>query len=125
MVSCDQPVGPYLHRHPVCPVDSKKNAKGFVETWRGYNLQMDTADSGIPVSCPLNLGLNALLERIFCNRRVKVPRGGAEYPGGRRLRILVARLLVRKGILMAGEIDHPNVGLPPTSTTCIGPNKPR
>lgn len=34
-------------------VGSKKNAKGFVETWRGYKLHVDTADSGVPISCLL------------------------------------------------------------------------
>ena len=29
-------------------VGSKKNAQGFVETWRGYKLHIDASDSGIP-----------------------------------------------------------------------------
>ncbi len=39
---------------PTAPtVGSKKNAKGFGETWRGYKLHIDDADSGIPISCLL------------------------------------------------------------------------
>ena len=39
---------------PTAPtVGSKKNAKGFVETWRGYKLHVDAADPGIPISCLL------------------------------------------------------------------------
>ncbi|MDE0474760.1 MAG: transposase [Gammaproteobacteria bacterium] len=34
-------------------VGSKKNAQGFVETWRGYKLHIDASDSGIPISCVL------------------------------------------------------------------------
>lgn len=34
----------------VCNCGSKKNSQGFTETWIGYKLHIDTADSGIPVS---------------------------------------------------------------------------
>ncbi len=36
-----------------CDVGSKRNAKGFIETWRGYKLHIDTADCGVPVSAVL------------------------------------------------------------------------
>ena len=32
-----------------CDVGSKKNSKGFKETWTGYKLHIDTADGDIPV----------------------------------------------------------------------------
>lgn len=33
-----------------CNRGSKKNSQGFTETWIGYKLHVDTADSGVPVS---------------------------------------------------------------------------
>ena len=36
-----------------CDVGAKRNAKGFSETWIGYKLHIDTADSEIPISCVL------------------------------------------------------------------------
>ena len=36
-----------------CNRGSKKNSQGFVETWIGYKLHIDTADSGIPISAIL------------------------------------------------------------------------
>ncbi len=36
-----------------CDVGSKRNAKGFIETWRGDKLHIDTADCGVPVSAVL------------------------------------------------------------------------
>jgi hypothetical protein len=36
-----------------CNCGSKKNSQGFTETWIGYKLHIDTADSGIPVSAIL------------------------------------------------------------------------
>jgi len=36
-----------------CDVGSKKNSKGYKETWIGYKLHIDTADGQIPVSCVL------------------------------------------------------------------------
>jgi transposase len=36
-----------------CNVGSKKNSKGFLETWIGYKLHVDVADGGIPVSLVL------------------------------------------------------------------------
>jgi hypothetical protein len=36
-----------------CDVGSKKNSKGFKETWIGYKLHIDTADGDIPVSAIL------------------------------------------------------------------------
>jgi len=36
-----------------CNVGSKKNSKGYQETWVGYKLHIDTADGQVPVSCIL------------------------------------------------------------------------
>ena len=36
-----------------CNVGSKKNSKGYVETWVGYKLHLDVADGQIPISCIL------------------------------------------------------------------------
>jgi hypothetical protein len=36
-----------------CDVGSKRNSKGFKETWRGYKLHIDTADGDIPVTAIL------------------------------------------------------------------------
>lgn len=36
-----------------CNVGSKKNSKGYKETWIGYKLHLDVADGQIPVSCIL------------------------------------------------------------------------
>jgi len=36
-----------------CDVGSKKNSKGFVETWTGYKLHIDVSDGQIPISCIL------------------------------------------------------------------------
>jgi hypothetical protein len=36
-----------------CDVGAKKNAKGFLVTWKGYKLHIDTADGQIPISCIL------------------------------------------------------------------------
>ena len=36
-----------------CDVGTKRNAKGFRDTWRGYKLHIDTADCGVPVSAIL------------------------------------------------------------------------
>ena len=36
-----------------CNRGSKKNSQGFIETWIGYKLHIDTADDGIPVSAIL------------------------------------------------------------------------
>lgn len=35
----------------LCNRGSKKNSKGFIESWNGYKLHIDTADGGIPISC--------------------------------------------------------------------------
>ena len=32
---------------------TKRNAKGYKETWVGYKLHLDAADGGVPVSCIL------------------------------------------------------------------------
>ena len=37
----------------VCNVGSKKNSQGYVETWIGYKLHIDTADNGLPISALL------------------------------------------------------------------------
>jgi len=36
-----------------CDVGSKKNSKGYKETWVGYKLHIDTADGQVPISCVL------------------------------------------------------------------------
>jgi len=36
-----------------CNVGSKKNSKGYQETWVGYKLHLDVADGQIPISCVL------------------------------------------------------------------------
>jgi hypothetical protein len=36
-----------------CNRGSKKNSQGFIETWIGYKLHIDTTDGGIPVSAIL------------------------------------------------------------------------
>jgi hypothetical protein len=36
-----------------CNVGSKRNSKGYQETWIGYKLHMDVADGQIPISCIL------------------------------------------------------------------------
>jgi len=37
-----------------CNVGTKKNAKGYKESWTGYKLHIDASDGGIPVSCLLS-----------------------------------------------------------------------
>ena len=37
----------------VCDVGSKRNAKGYKESWIGYKLHIDAGDGGIPLSCIL------------------------------------------------------------------------
>ena len=37
----------------VCNVGSKKNSQGYVETWIGYKLHIDTGDNGLPISAIL------------------------------------------------------------------------
>jgi len=37
----------------VCDVGTKKNSKGYKETWIGYKLHLDVADGQIPISCLL------------------------------------------------------------------------
>ncbi|NGX38027.1 MAG: hypothetical protein K1000chlam2_01196 [Chlamydiae bacterium] len=36
-----------------CDRGSKKNSQGYIETWTGYKLHIDTADNGIPVAAIL------------------------------------------------------------------------
>jgi hypothetical protein len=36
-----------------CDVGTKKNSKGYKETWTGYKLHLDSIDGQIPVSCVL------------------------------------------------------------------------
>ena len=36
-----------------CNVGTKKNSKGYKESWIGYKLHIDSADGGIPISCLL------------------------------------------------------------------------
>lgn len=50
----DQNVAESLAQLPTaCDVGSKKNSKGFKETWTGYKLHIDTADGDIPVTAIL------------------------------------------------------------------------
>jgi hypothetical protein len=37
-----------------CDRGSKKNSQGYIETWNGYKLHIDTVDNGIPVSAILS-----------------------------------------------------------------------
>jgi len=37
----------------VCDIGTKRNSKGFQESWKGYKLHIDTADGGIPISAIL------------------------------------------------------------------------
>ena len=37
----------------VCDVGTKKNSKGYKETWNGYKFHIDVADGHIPISCIL------------------------------------------------------------------------
>lgn len=37
----------------VCDTGSKKNSKGYLETWKGYKLHVDVNDCGLPVSAVL------------------------------------------------------------------------
>lgn len=37
----------------VCDVGTKRNSKGFQESWKGYKIHIDTADGDIPVSAVL------------------------------------------------------------------------
>ncbi|HBR17489.1 MAG TPA: IS5/IS1182 family transposase, partial [Deltaproteobacteria bacterium] len=37
----------------VCDIGSKKNSKGYLETWKGYKLHIDVSDCGLPVSAVL------------------------------------------------------------------------
>ncbi len=36
-----------------CDVGTKRNAKGYKESWRGYRMHIDAADGDVPVSCIL------------------------------------------------------------------------
>lgn len=36
-----------------CGIGTKRNARGFLTSWKGYKLHIDGADGGIPVSCIL------------------------------------------------------------------------
>lgn len=36
-----------------CDIGSKKNSKGYLETWKGYKLHIDVSDCGLPVSAVL------------------------------------------------------------------------
>jgi len=36
-----------------CNVGSKKNSKGYSETWNGYKLHLDVTDNQVPISCIL------------------------------------------------------------------------
>jgi hypothetical protein len=44
-----------LEELPVfCNVGTKKNSKGFKETWIGYKLHADVNDCGLPISVALS-----------------------------------------------------------------------
>jgi hypothetical protein len=36
-----------------CNIGSKKNSQGYIESWVGYKLHIDTADNGLPISALL------------------------------------------------------------------------
>jgi len=36
-----------------CNVGTKRNSKGYKQSWTGYKLHMDIADGGVPISCVL------------------------------------------------------------------------
>jgi hypothetical protein len=36
-----------------CDIGTKRNSKGYQESWKGYKLHVDTADGGIPISAVL------------------------------------------------------------------------
>ena len=44
----------------VCDVGTKKNSKGYKESWIGYKLHIDIADGDIPISCILTSGSIAI-----------------------------------------------------------------
>ena len=49
-----------------CDVGSKKNSKGYKETWIGYKLHLDVACGQIPVSCVLtSASTGAILSAII------------------------------------------------------------
>ena len=51
---CEQSAGEALEELPAfCDVGTKKNAKGFKETWIGYKLHADVNDCGLPISVAL------------------------------------------------------------------------
>ena len=41
----------------MCDVGTKRNAKGYKESWTGYKLHIDAAGGGVPVSCLLTSAL--------------------------------------------------------------------
>ena len=41
------------HISKQCDVGTKRNSKGYCETWIGFKLHLDVADGGIPISCIL------------------------------------------------------------------------
>jgi hypothetical protein len=51
---CEQSVEEALKELPVfCDVGTKKNSKGYKETWIGYKLHVDVNDCGLPISVAL------------------------------------------------------------------------
>lgn len=60
-----------------CDVGCKKNAQGYVETWRGYKLHIDTADCGLPVTAVLTSA--SLHDSQVAIPLMKVTSGRVEY----------------------------------------------
>ena len=48
-----------------CDVGTKRNAKGYRETWTGYKLHIDTADGEIPISCVNDGGVGMTVRSPF------------------------------------------------------------
>ncbi|MDE0445970.1 MAG: hypothetical protein OXH96_04795 [Spirochaetaceae bacterium] len=62
----------------VCDVGTKRNAKGYRESWIGYKLHIDAADGGIPLSCILTSASVHLFSPIYGiapGRTYPIPRG--------------------------------------------------
>ena len=47
------PVEAFSNIPTVCDVGTKKNAKGYKQSWTGYKLHLDTSDCGLPINAVL------------------------------------------------------------------------
>ena len=56
-----------------CDVGTKRNAKGYKESWIGYKLHIDAGDGGIPLSC-------ILTSASVNDCQVAIPRAGPHQP---------------------------------------------